>query len=213
MTLDFLIDPQYSYTTRQPGNIVLNCAANASIIDALVQALNVAYPTIPVVTKVSTNYTASQPLLGHYQTLPQLSKDIQSVTKPIMAPGVQVTMNAPTNTILISDGSQPTTPKPLNFTDFIGQPTWVDVNTMQVTTVMRADIQVGDTIQMPQGLPGVPGVVTSPPTVGALPLKYQTTFTGPFTVVAVRQVGNFRDPDGAAWVTMFRCVPAGTPKT
>jgi hypothetical protein len=39
----------------------------------------------------------------------------------------------------------------IQFTDLIGQPTWIEPNTMQVKTVMRADLQVGSIITMPQG--------------------------------------------------------------
>jgi hypothetical protein len=77
---------------------------------------------------------------------------------------------------------------------------------------MRADIQVGSHILMPQGAGlGGPGSVTiSSAAVNPGLLNLKTAFQGEFTVTAIRQVGNFRDTGPTAWVTMFQCSPAQT---
>lgn len=41
-------------------------------------------------------------------------------------------------------------PIQIEFTDLVGQPTWIAFGVMSVVCVMRADIQTGDHILMPQ---------------------------------------------------------------
>jgi hypothetical protein len=114
------------------------------------------------------------------------------------------------NTVIATDGTITTKPKILAFTDLIGQPKWVDINMMQFTTVMRADIQVGSYVMMPPGLQNLPGIVTTTQPAAYQQLKYKTAFQGTFLIQSVRHIGNFRDPDGAAWATIFQAsVPGG----
>jgi hypothetical protein len=202
-TLDFLIDGNYKYTHRNPGNIVLNCLPGQDLVGALVACVSVAFPGLHISPpQVSGEYIFSWPLVGPYPTLKSLSRMVQSLTAQYNPPGISVTIR-PDNTILISDGTPSGQPKQISFTDLVGQPTWIDSGIMQFTTIMRADIQVGDYVIMPAGLTTTPGQVTVPtPSNG--PIQYQTTFNGPYHVIAIRQVGNFRDPNGTSWVTIFQ---------
>ena len=40
----------------------------------------------------------------------------------------------------------------LNFQDLIGQPTWIDSPLIQIKTVMRGDIALGQSIKLPPGV-------------------------------------------------------------
>jgi hypothetical protein len=204
MALNFVVRPSiYSYAS--PGNIVLNWTAGTTLKAALSNALTVAYPGISLVLNIG-QYVNSYDVVSYYSTLRQLATAVKSITKVGGMQGVDIAYlnNA---TILASDGSIPGNASQIKFTDFIGQPTWVDINVMQFTTVMRADIQTGGLVQMPQGLQNAPGIVTT--TAASFPsqLKYKTSFQGQFIVQSVRHVGAFRDPDGKAWVSIFQCVP------
>lgn len=92
-------------------------------------------------------------------------------------------------------------PKKLLFTDLVGQPTWVKYGTVSVVCVMRADIQVGDYILMPEN---------SSPMVQASSysqFRNDSAFTGLFLVSSVRLLGNSRHPDGNSWVTVLEAHP------
>jgi hypothetical protein len=201
MTLDFVIIPSV-HSFSSPGNIVLNWKAGTPLSDALATTLGIAYPGIARVINIG-QYVRSHDVVSYYHTLSQFATAVKSITKSPTSPGVDIAFLR--NGIQASDGSIPGNATQIKFTDFVGQPTWIDQNIMQFTTVMRADIQVFSLVKMPQGLQDAPGIVTT--TAASLPssLKYKTAFQGTFIVQSVRHVGNFRDANGASWVTVFQC--------
>ncbi|AHE73399.1 hypothetical protein M942_22550 [Enterobacter ludwigii] len=92
-------------------------------------------------------------------------------------------------------------PKKLRFSDLAGQPAWVKFGTVSVVCVMRADIQVGDYILMPD---------KSSPMVQASSysqFRDNSAFEGLFLVSSVRLLGNSRHPDGNSWVTVLEAHP------
>jgi hypothetical protein len=182
----------------------VNWQKGQSLSDALAATLNAAYPGYARTMNIGS-YIASAPRVVHFLTLAQLAKWLKSITKGPNSAGVDIAIQA--KTIAISDGSVKTNAVQLDFTDLVGQPKWTDVNKMQFTTVMRADIQVFSYVKMPVGLQNVPGIVQT--AAASLPssLKYKTSFQGKFVIQSVRHIGNFRDPDGAQWVTVFEAVP------
>jgi hypothetical protein len=98
--------------------------------------------------------------------------------------------------ITVHDGTSPPSPKMLQFTDLVGQPTWIAPGTIQIRTVMRGDLKVGDQIK----LPPTRVITTAGAQSGILgPL----TFDGIFKIASIRHIGNFRQPDGSAWITVI----------
>lgn len=93
-------------------------------------------------------------------------------------------------------------PKQIDFTDLIGQPTWIKYNTISVPSVMRGDIQVGDFILMPKS--ARPMIQAS----SYSQFRDDSAFTGKFAVYSVRLLGNSRQTDGNSWVTILEAVPA-----
>jgi hypothetical protein len=211
MTLDFVMFPGALYTIREPGNFVLNWPAGTTLQAALTSMLGVAYPTLPPpIFTIGSQYILSYNVLHAVSTFKLMAEYVLSITNSITPPGVNMVIR-PDNKIYVFDNSTPQDAKPIAFTDLIGQPTWIDANVMQFTTVMRGDIQVGTQVSMPQGL-GAPGTVSIANPQQSLPSQlgpqYKTAFQGKFLVTSIRFIGNFRDPNGASWATVFQCVPA-----
>ncbi len=94
-------------------------------------------------------------------------------------------------------------PVQIDFTDLVGQPTWVQFGTVSIPCVMRSDIQVGDYIRMPKKLR--PMVQAS----SYSQFRDDSAFTGDFLVSSVRLLGNSRQPDANSWVTVLESHPAG----
>lgn len=207
-TLDFVMFPSTNYTYQNPGNFVLHWPKNTSLQAALTACLNVAYPTLT--NKFAINdglYTLPYDVLHAVATFPLLAEYVNSITNSIAAPGVSMSIN-PDNTIVISDGTSPSSPIAVAFNDLIGQPTWIENLTMQFMTVMRADIQVQSIITMPKGLGFTGGqTVTAQSFPSQLGPQFQSAFQGQFIVQSVRYIGNFRDPNGQNWATIFQCNP------
>ena len=203
MNLNFVINAT-GYTFNNPGNFVVTWQQGQSLADALAVTFNAVFPAFPRIMNIR-EYIAPATLTVHYRTLDQLSRWVKSITKSPTSSGVDIAINK--GTILLTDGSVIGTVLPLKFTDLVGQPKWIDKNQMQFTTVMRADIQVGSYVLMPKGLISAPGAVST--AAASLPssLKYRTSFQGQFVIQSVRHVGNFREPDGTQWVTIFQAAP------
>ncbi|CFQ96985.1 hypothetical protein [Yersinia frederiksenii] len=148
-------------------------------------------------------------------TLSQLARDLKTFSRSIIKDasysGVEITVvdgkeirvwdndynNHSDQSSLKSATYRKGHPTQIEFTDLIGQPTWIRFGTITVPCVMRADIQVGDHILMPK---------KSRPMIQASSFsqfRNDSAFTGEFIVQSVRLVGNSRQPDANSWVTII----------
>lgn len=183
-----------TYTLANPGNIVLNWTAGTSLQSALQNTLRVAFPNATVqmhIRDIVLNHDEKHAA----STLSGLARFVSDIT------GVQIAMRG--NVISVYDSSYQPIAKTLDFLDFIGQPMWIAPNVIQVTTVMRGDIQMGDQIKMPENYPSLPGFVQT--TTAAYPSQanYKSAIKGTFVVQSTRHVGNLRQPNGRAWATII----------
>ena len=202
-TLDFVVLPG-TYTLDNPGNFVLNWRAGTSLPDALLQTLDVAYPDAPITMNISSDLVQNHDEIGVYDTLDQLAQVVGDITDGVF--DNRVTIGIQAGKIVVYDTNYAPGPIQLVFTDFVGQPTWINVNTIQLKLVVRADLQMGAIVRMPEGLQNLPGFVTTTQTAYPSSIKYQTTFQNNFIVQELRQIGNFRAPDASQWVTIVNCV-------
>ncbi|WP_430229731.1 hypothetical protein [Paraburkholderia tropica] len=207
MRLDLVIAPS-TYTINNPGNIVLNWQAGQTISQALQQTLSIAYPNVPVTANLSGQIVQDFNEVHFCSTLQELCQCIQGITQGyFLGPtysGVNLTYQ--NGQFTIWDSTYAPTPIQIAFTDFVGQPTWIDVNTMVCKLVLRADIQLGSVIKMPQGLQNQPGMITSTQQSYPSSNNYQTAFQGTFNVSEIRHIGSSRSPDGASWITVVKCI-------
>ncbi|ATF90171.1 hypothetical protein CO712_20950 [Burkholderia gladioli pv. gladioli] len=206
--LNFVVNPAL-YTTDHPGNFVLMWKANTKLSDALQQTLSVAYPNTKITINISDQLVQNYDDPHIARTYGELAQQILESTKGNFLgegyEGVQMTIQG--GEVVVFDSTATSPAVDIQFTDFIGQPAWIDVNKMQLPLVMRGDLQLNSRIKMPKGMPSSPGAVS---TSGAsLPsnMKYESTFQGEFVVVDIRHIGNYRGADGAAWTTLVQCMP------
>jgi len=212
MTLDFVINPG-GFDSDNPGNFVLNWQAGQPLSSALQNCLSVAYPGTPLTMNISDQLVQSATEVHHCGTLEEVAQYVQGITNGQFLgasySGVQITMQA--GALSVFDSTfQPSTVQ-LNFADLVGQPTWVDINTLQVKLVMRGDLQIGGSVKMPAGLSGQAGQVLTSGNSLPSSANYLTTFSGSFLITEMRHIGNFRSSDGRSWVTVINCVPFTPP--
>jgi hypothetical protein len=207
MTIDFVVTPS-GYNPDVPTNIVLNWAANTPLSDAIKQALSTAFPGAQQNISINPKLTLNHNEAGHYTSLQSFASAIKSMTKGSLGDnytGVDIAFNGPL--LSVNDYSVKSNAIPIVFTDFIGQPTWVDQNIMQMKTVLRGDLGIFSYVTMPPGLQSAPGIVQT--SAASMPNynKYKSAFQGQFAITNIRHVGNLRDPSGDSWVSIFNCVP------
>lgn len=202
MTLDLVVYPS-AYSLGNSGNIVTSWTIGTPLADALKTTLTTAYPDTPVNINISPSLMLGYSEFGWHESLEGLAEQIMTVTAQQGHP-VRIALQA--GIINVFDDTY--TPKPiqLNFNDLIGQPTWISINTVQIKLVMRGDISIGSKIKMPTGITNSPGFANT--TADGMPnsQKNKPTFSGEFSVVEMRHLGNFRSADGASWVTLINCV-------
>ncbi|MHB8372273.1 MAG: hypothetical protein ACYDBI_06140 [Thermoplasmataceae archaeon] len=211
------------YSTSMPGNIVWIWPKGTDLATSLVNCLSIAYPGIPVQVQMSNQIIAQENVMGAYGTLSQLARAVKESTQGLSGldynaiylqdssgnftyPGVEITYRYGSYYIYDSSSQSTVYPVKIEFQDLVGQPTWIAPYTIQVKTVLRADLSVGSVLTMPQGYLSGPGATISQ--AASLPsyVRQSSIMQGTFMVNKLRHVGNFRGT-GDEWVTILNCVP------
>jgi hypothetical protein len=202
---------------KKPVNLTYNLQPNTLLSSAIQQTLQKAYPNATIQINISPSLKLGYQDAGVYQNLMQFATYMRQLSFSIMGTtnysGIRMWTQG--STIHVGDGTQQNSSGAiaLNYQDLIGQPTWIDVDIIQIKTVMRSDLVIGKQVTLPQGIP-----VTST-SQAALPLSstalsyaqsFPLTFTGTFLIQdTVKHIGDSRHPDGAQWCTIIEC--AGQP--
>lgn len=219
MRLDLIVYPS-RHTNDDPGNFILFWNAGQTLAEALQGTLSTVYRDMPISINIGNNLVFDYPEAHYCATLEELAALVTDITGDIFKQKVKITIQA--GKIFIYDTTYKPNPIQLNFTDLVGQPTWLQQGVMQMKTVMRADLQVGSIITMPtvhyqgkdQIFPNAPGFTTTyasaalSPNGGGLSStdKNSPTFTNNFQISELRHLGSFRSPSGEDWVTVFNCL-------
>ncbi len=206
--LEFVIVPTKA-DQRANLNLSFQAAAGEPLGAAAARMLRTALAGATVVDNTSAKLVLPHVVTNVSRNLYEFSQWIKQVTAPIIPgsySGIDILISE--KTITLFDGTSPKTPLAIKFQDLIGQPTWIGPGEVQVTTVMRADLQPNDYIKLPDTLVTV---APSNPLVGPFNsgagLKDRSVFQGSYLIAAMRHVGSFRTPDSHSWVTTMNCVP------
>lgn len=217
-------------TNDTPANLTFQWQEGQPLMSPLANTLTTAFPQYNIVGAVNPGLVWSGAAsTGYYKTLGQLAQFIRQKSismidgyapNPIPGPGTYpgVSLALFDNTITVSDGTTQPPPKQIQFIELVGQPTWSQPFAVQVCCPMRADIRVGDYVL----LPNAPGITTqgsssqyfnpNPYGGGYADQKSGSIFSGTFQVIAVRHVGDSRDPGFTSWVTTIDMILASTPQ-
>ena len=208
MKLDFIVLPDEFYIGN-PANLVLNWLANTPLAPALYNALSIAYPQFPILMNGQTGGTLTNIVQSNDEHKPAANLSIFSLwlLERTTALGHPVNIVIQSGKIHVFDDTYKPKPTQLQFADFVGQPTWISPNVMQVKTILRADIIISSQILMPVGMQNAPGFILQQGNTLA-GWKYQSSFKGAFNVIeGMRHIGNYKAHEGAAWATLLNCTP------
>ena len=208
-TLDFVINGSSNFTQANPGNFVVHWVKGQTMAQALQQTLNAAFSGVQTTINISPNLVLTSTEDHVCDTLEQLGTYANQVSLNILGGDYQgVSIVYSKGAITVTDGTvAPTGGAAAKVTqitveDLIGQVTWMNSNMIQFSTVLRSDLSVKDRSQ-----------VMMPPYVAAQAVttgqsgsnaRVQGAFTGTWTISYARHVGNSRDPDAQAWVSVFQ---------
>lgn len=200
MTLDLILRPDDG-SNSAPKNLTVEWPASQPLATAIRNCLTTAFPDYEVNVNIRDDLVLAHTETGYYRDLNQLAQWMKAASQNIIGgtyAGVDVTIDA--RTITVYDRSTRKEPKQIRFIDMIGQPTWIGVNQIQITCMLRADIKLDDEVRMPAA------VVTTTAAASSSLVNLKSAFEGVFWVSQVRHSGQYRNPDAAAWVTTINAV-------
>jgi hypothetical protein len=200
MTLDLIVQTSVG-SAEVPANIVLNWKAGQTLSEALIATLTAAFPTRTVLSAISANLVQSHDEPAVFQTVVQLAQWAKQKTQAMLGGdyrGIDFVIKQ--KQFYIYDGTSSAVAKIIEFKDLIGQPTWIGPEIIQFKTVMRADVDVPDFVELPKGQ-----VTNTAQSYSQY--RDQSQFTGIFEIIGARSVGCYRQRDGNSWVTVFDAFP------
>ncbi len=205
ISLSMVIGPPRG-TPGHPKNFNFDWARGTPILAAIKTTLLRAYPGYTFNGSASAGLVSPRNVQGTYSTFDQFSAFIKQMTRVLIGGtyrGLDILLIG--QSFMVFDLASLTAPKTIDFADLMGQPVWQDIGQIAITTVLRADIQVGNFIRMPSTL-----VTNSAASAVATSNTGSTLFSGLFQVQAVRHLGHLRQPDGSSWSTQLTCAIAPT---
>lgn len=186
-----------------PKNLTFDWKKGTPLADAIRTTLSTAYPDFSIDVKIDENLKLNYDAPGYYANLDQFATMVKQVSRQIITKddylGVEILLTK--KAFSVYDGTTKVGPTSIAFQDLIGQPTWIEAPTISIKTVMRADLAVGDYIKMPNA------VYTTTSAAQSFALKNKSAFQGTFQISSVRHLGDFRNDDAAAWVTVIEANP------
>lgn len=205
ISLDLIIVPA-TFNPNQRVNLSWNWKKEENLEAAVKATLKQVYPDVPVQGHFSSDlkYTEVQPY--KYNNLASFSKAILDLSKQIIkSPNYDGAQIASTSTgFLLFDGTTPPqNVHKIEYTDIIGNLTWIETFIIQAKLVMRGDLTIGDYITFPDSAPIVNAAASYSN------LRENIAFQGKFIIDQIRHVGNSRQGDADSWCTIVNCLIPG----
>jgi hypothetical protein len=215
-------------TSTTPANLIFQWKQGQSMSTAIANCLTTAFPQLSIQMSISNAlvWASAVPKIAYFQNLQQFAQFINETSKSVLAgPNPAITIYAQSTnpayqgvtillqggTLVISDFTTQTNPKIIDFQDLAGQPSWSAPGKVQLVTVLRGDITMGDFVQLPPSLGttsnfGTSNGGVSPFVIGNAsnsPYKGNSAFQGTALVTKVRHLGDSRNASGMAWVSTY----------
>jgi hypothetical protein len=210
--------PANTSAPATPPNLVFNMPKGTSMATAIQKTLADAYPNMTANINISPNLTLLADEQHVASSQQEFGRYIMRTSKGIITTagysGVEIVPKG--NTFNVFDNITPPKPasttagsstagstqaaspaKTIAFQDLIGQPTWLESPNIQFKCPMRADINIGDMVTLPQTQ------TTNSIGSGSSLINQNVAFQGSFFINSIRHVGNFRQANADAWVTVF----------
>jgi hypothetical protein len=139
----------------------------------------------------------------------------QSPSSALPGQGVTVAQTAPPGTLpaVTVTASRPGQAKSIHYEDIIGNPTWIEHNMIQFKCPMRSDLFINDIIELPDGFAATAQIPRAQSGFSFRTARNRLTFAGQWYIKQIRHVGNFRQTNADAWVTVINAVMIGSSTT
>jgi len=207
VSLDLVVGPS-NYSPNEEVNLSFNWKKGTTLQQAVEQCIRneKSYQSIPINGSFSSDLVFTEDQPAQYVNLAQLSKYVNDISKKIIQKDTYLgaSIAATSAGFLLYDGTTSTAKtKTIEFTDIVGNLTWIGTYILQAKLIMRSDLNIGDKIIFPKQVP----VINT--AAGYSPLRSKIAFQGSFTINQVHHVGSSRQATGDDWVTIVDCIVEG----
>jgi hypothetical protein len=200
-TVEMIVGPNTG-SRETPLNLTLDWKAGKKLSEALATSIKTALPDAKQDIRISDRLVQNHDQTGYYATASELAQVLHGISQDIIKDsgysGVNISYDGTTVTADDFTGKE-AAPIALTMSDLVGQPTWIDFGVIQVKTVLRGDIQMGQRVTIPNGPRQTLGAAN--PSFGG------TSFNGEFMVIRMHHYGNYRQADAMSWNTTFDLIP------
>jgi hypothetical protein len=190
-----------------PLNLIHNLLPNMPLSGAIQETLSKVFPNANLNIAISSGLKLAYQDAGMYQSLEQYIGYLNKLSQSIM--GITnyfgIHLSSHDNTINVWDRG--TGVGDISYLELIGQPTWLDIVTISVKVVLRGGLYVGNLLTIPATLVGFNGADSVlAMDSGQTDQRTHISLPGSYLIVKVLHIGDFRNPDGAAWSTNYEAV-------
>jgi hypothetical protein len=198
---------------EQPQDWTFTWKKDQKLGDMLQAVLGHIMPGVTAKIQVSDDRTAPMDMPGQYQTFAQFSQWLNYNTRGKFGDDDSGVSLAFDGNVVVAFETKPSLAKPertrdIAAIDLIGQPMWMGWGTVQVTTVLRGDLDIADAIKLPKDfISEVKLAPVFPNNAGVMRAPDSINFGGgTFMITRLQHFGNFRQPDATAWTTVMLAV-------
>jgi hypothetical protein len=201
-SIGLVISSGFTTTQDDPANIVVTWKKGQKLADALQQTFQTAYPNLKPDINISSNLVLPSDEATQFDTVQALAPWVKQISQQIIGgnyPGVDMWVT--NGVIKVFDyGTNTNTPITIKFIDMMGQPTWLNTQEISFATVMRADIDIGSYIQLPEL--SAQQSITTPQSDSQY--RNKSAFKGTWQVSQIRHVGDSRAASALSWVSIYQ---------
>ena len=190
-------------------NLPLTWRKGDTLTKAVTDALQTGYIGTNVTGSFSPNLVAVQDEIALYDNLKTFSVWVNSASKainPSLTYSGASIVNTSSGFVLYDNLSTQSENTLINYTDLIGNITWLNVATISAKVVMRADLEVGNYISFPALAPVVN-------TASFAQFRNKLAFEGIFQITRLRHQGSSRQASADSWVTVIEATVVDQPET
>jgi hypothetical protein len=180
-----------------------------TLTKVVTEALQTGYIGSKVTGSFSPDLVAVQDEIAIYDNLKTLAVWANSASKTINSSpnysGASI-VNTSSGFVLYDSLSPQAENTLINYIDLIGNITWLNVATISVKVVMRADLEVGNYISFP-------ALATVINTASFSQYRTKMAFNGVFLITRLRHQGSSRQASADSWVTIIEAIIVDKPQT
>ena len=215
--LPYIVPPEQWGTPIAPGltpteqqqpvdNLQFHCRWGEDLTIATKQALKAAATNYHVEFKIPNAVRlASREYTGRYHSLKDLCIGIGRIWKE--SEGLDLAISIRSNSLVVTTDDHTKKAAKVPFEELMGQPAWNGPAEISFTTALRADICVGDLVELANISEA--GLIMAQNSAAIFALRQHSLFAGTYVVRTISHLGQFRSPDGLQWASTFTCYPKG----